>query len=136
MISHANRSIALVAGAFLLAATAWAQLGTATRFDVPFAFEAGGMAMPAGQYGLVKSTDNVAVLRNVTAKVGVVTPWRQNWQMKPSEVARMVFLKTGDHYILKSGEIPGFIAEWRIDKHAMTIEAKAEAQEVVILARR
>lgn len=136
-ITLGRRSFILSAGAVLLTITAWAQLGTATKFMVPFSFESEGKVMPSGRYDLVKGTDRVAVLRNIKGSCGLVTSWRQSDSTKPDQAARLVFMKSGDRYILKSGEIPGFIAEWNINKKKMmTLQAQEGAQEVVILARR
>ncbi|MCC7153511.1 MAG: hypothetical protein IT161_02990 [Bryobacterales bacterium] len=129
-------ALALAAGAFLFATAAWAQLGTATKFDIPFGFEAGGKAMPPGSYALIKRADQIAVLHNAEARTGVVNFWKGADTNQPSDRARMVFLKTGDRYILKSGEIPGFIARWSLGKEPMAIQASSGAREVVILARR
>lgn len=136
MRSMQRCTLALAAGAFLFATAAWAQLGTATKFDIPFGFEAGGKSMPPGTYVLIKSVDRIAVLHNAAARAGVVNFWQQADTVQKPNMARMVFLKTGDRYILKSGEVPGFIAKWDAGKAPMTIQASSSVQEVVILARR
>lgn len=131
-----RRILMPLACALLLAAGAWAEMGTATAFHVPFAFEAAGKAMPAGEYSLVKRTDRIAVLNNPAARAGVAAVWRYMGPDQPADRSRLVFTKVGGAYYLRAGQIPGFVAEWKMSKQAVLMQATARSEEVILVSMR
>ena len=124
----------LAVAASLLAAPAKAQ--TTTRFDVPFAFEVNGRAMPAGHYDLISRASPVAEFIGVDSKGGTLSYWRSNPSLVDDGLSRLKFLKVGNHYYLRSGAIPGRFVIWPVNEKRLTIQAKVKAEPVVIVARR
>lgn len=101
----------LSAALVLLAAPAGAQ-ATTLRFDVPFAFTAGGTVLPAGEYHVTLYTDQMRVLISSIAGTGIsVVPYIPGGAARPAAQAdrgMLRFQRLGDRYFLIGVWRPGY----------------------------
>lgn len=72
-----------------------------TRMNIPFAFEATGKSLPAGEYNVssVGNMDSVYAMMNVRTHDSVLLSGRQTIGVS-QETPRLIFDRTGDGYYL------------------------------------
>ena len=110
------------------------------KADVPFAFNVGNMALPAGAYAISSSSSGVIRVANVERDLAASVSTTHDFN-DPGRSSKLVFEKIGEHYFLHHILCPATVSmnvdipSWGAEKKARR-EAKVERGEEVLVAAR
>ena len=106
------------------------------RVDVPFAFSAGGMYLPAGQYRISHPGDPYFLLIEKDDGRARALIYVQPSASNSSESTKLVFNKYGDHYFLSQvwTEPDQRVHQCFKDSQEKELMAQAQKAESVIIA--
>lgn len=121
----------------VMAAVLPAQTAVTTRVNVPFAFEAGGKTLAAGEYRLERAANANWVLyfydvaRNQTTTVATTPGAGQNGEASP----KLVFQRAGASYCLTEVHVGGNSAGYRVPMtKEQALMAKAQNEKPIMIA--
>jgi len=117
------------------AAAAYAQNPGTMKADIPFRFNASGVAMPAGRYLVDTRTPTVVILRDAKQHVSTMVRAQASESTVPQQDARLVFQRYGSQYFLSEiwSTGSGFGRHIPLTKQERAL-AKGENSDRVIVA--
>jgi hypothetical protein len=136
-MKYAKRMLALTL--IVLPILAAAQMASNTRIvaKVPFPFVVGDKHVPAGQWTVESIAPGTVMIRNVAAKVGLLSPAHGNETKKASGTYALVFNKYGDRAFLTGIRLAGDRSVYQIPEGRAEAELRAQntsSTEEILLA--
>jgi hypothetical protein len=133
---------AALIGAMALAAVTSALAQDTVKATIPFAFNVGAKAMPAGPYEVRRSLSNSVVLRNLNTNDNVVALTMTDSSTVPARTA-LVFHQYGDSFFLAQISSPASLKLLTMSKLERQVAARTqelarnegEARDVYVAAQ-
>ena len=123
------KRLTFVAGLIASVACFCLQAGDWSVANIPFAFQAGEVRMPAGDY-LVGDTSGVLTLRNVSARRSAVIAARRAGNAMSGDSKVLTFKKYGDEYFLAKVRSVNFPSEYVLKSTPREKELISRANQV------
>jgi hypothetical protein len=112
-------AMVILVGSMAVAAEAQSASRTLVRANIPFEFNVGDKALPAGQYTIrqVNPSSDVVVLQLKNSTTGDNLLVRVNeMAMSAQAGSKLIFTRLGSHYFFSTVTIEGFVNAWQAPK--------------------
>ena len=107
------------------------------RADVPFAFQAGKVKLPAGEYEVKSMLPGVLQVSNVETRRAIVMQVHGGTRAPAAADAKFVFQRYGDQYFLRQVWQPGASGlEAPVTQLERELQARAPGDQQTIVARK
>jgi hypothetical protein len=119
-----------------------AQMATAQEkltANVPFEFQAGDNRMPAGEYSIIRSHNNILVLQHTSTRKNLIQTVNPESTVNVQEKGKLVFNRHGEAYFLSQVWAPGTVNGCSLRSGKREAEMKRASNErktVVVVAKR